>query len=252
MRLLILSGIFVMSSLVAFGQEMNKEQQQIVSGFIACVKDQDKTELASKIHYPLKRENPLPPIQNKQEFLLRYDEIFDETLTKMIVDSQPDKDWSAMGWRGIMLLNGDVWLDYDGKLIAINYQSECEKRKKDALIRTSKNELHSSLKNFKRPVCILKTAQYQIRIDDMGNGNYRYASWKLGEKMSNKPEIILLKGKYIADGSGGNHSIVFTNGKYRYECLRTVIGEKDTPPASLVIYKGGKKIWQQDAMIVNE
>jgi hypothetical protein len=32
-----------------------------------------------------------------------------------------------MGWRGIMLGQGDIWIDTTGKIITINYQSQVEK-----------------------------------------------------------------------------------------------------------------------------
>ena len=154
-----------------------------------------------------------------------------------------------MGWRGIMLLNGEVWLNSTGELIAVNYQSEFEKKRKEELIAVQKNSLHESLRNFKCPVCILETSKYRIRIDDMGNEKFRYASWKLQQSMSEKPELVILNGKVEFDGSGGNHSFIFKTGEYIYECGIVEMGEDDAPPAYLSITKGEKEIFSQNAKI---
>src|SRR5690606_40506133 len=61
---------------------------------------------------------------------------------------------------------------------------------------------------------------YLIRIDELTNDNYRYASWKIGEKESSKPDIIIDNGKLKFEGSGGNHVIIFTNDEYTYKVDR--------------------------------
>ncbi len=63
---------------------------------------------------------------------------------------------------------GKVWHNYDGRLIAVNHQSEYEQKKKEELIRLEKSNLHKSIKEFKKPVYILETIKYRIRIDDLG------------------------------------------------------------------------------------
>jgi hypothetical protein len=238
--------------LTAFSQELSKKNQKIISDFIICIKNHNKEELSRKISFPLEREYPIPAIKNRQEFLTRYNELFDDSLTQLIIHSRPGKDWSAMGWRGLMLLNGQIWLDADGKLITINYQSAAERKKKTALIAADKNRLHASIKTFSQPVCILETEKFRIRIDDMGDGHYRYASWPLKSSMSDKPDIIIENGKFIPDGSGGNHKYEFKNDGYVYDCNIIVIGEKDAPPALLTIYKSNKEILSQKANIVTE
>jgi len=238
--------------LPAFSQNENTEYQKVVSDFIACVKQQDKVELSKKIVFPFKREYPLPPIKNKQEFLNRYNEVFDDTLVKMITSSAPDKDWSKMGWRGIMLRHGQLWLNEEGKLIAVNYQSAVERKKRTLLVEKERSMVHSSLKEFKRPVCLLETGKFRIRIDEMGDGHYRYASWGLKNKQSDKPDLIIENGEYIPEGTGGNHRYEFKTNGYVYNCSVTVLGaEFDSPPAELIIYKGEKEILSQPATIAD-
>ncbi|PSL25858.1 hypothetical protein [Chitinophaga ginsengisoli] len=244
--------LLTLSFLPAFSQDENDEYQKVISDFITCVKQQDKVALSKKIVFPLRREYPLPAIKNKQEFLNRYNEIFNDTLVEMITTSAPDKDWSKMGWRGLMLRHGQLWLNEEGKLIAVNYQSAVESKKRALLVEKERSLVHSSLKEFKRPVALLETGKFRIRIDDMGNGNYRYASWGLKNKQSDKPDLIIENGQYIPEGSGGNHRYEFKTNGYVYNCSVTVLGGKyDDAPAELTIYKGEKEILSQPATIAD-
>jgi hypothetical protein len=240
----------ILNTYFAFGQELTDDQKNIVFDFIDCIKHQKKEKLISKISFPFDREYPIPQIKTREEFLKRYNEVFDENLIKMIVNSKPNKDWAAVGWRGIMLFHGDVWLDYDGKLIAVNYQSAVESKKKEELIAIEKSHLHESIKEYKSPIHILETTKYKIRIDDLGDYNYRYCSWLKNSKMSDKPDIIIEKGEFKPDGSGGNHSYVFKRGGFIYECSIVILGEENSPPAYLTIYKGDKEVFSDKANIV--
>ena len=242
---------------IVFAQEKMKMEDQkvaadikVISDFIDCIKFQKKEKLLTKISFPFEREYPIPAIKNKLEFLERYNEVFDDSLIKMIVNSKPSENWSAVGWRGIMLFSGDLWLDYDGRLIAVNYQSEVEKKKRDKLIKIEKSDLYPSIQKFESPEYILETETYRIRIDDLGNGKYRYASWAIKNKMSDKPELVLENGEFIPEGSGGNHRFEFKNGDYIYDCSIIIMGEDDSPPARLTIYKLEREILSQKANIV--
>ena len=56
---------------------------------------------------------------------------------------------------------------------------------------------------------VVKTDNYIIRIDTIGKNNYRYASWSIDKKTSEKPDLGLTKGKVVFEGSGGNHLYKF-------------------------------------------
>lgn len=251
MKKLIYITLVIFSVTSVSGQELKKEYQKFIQTFIDNVKGDKKEAIANMVSYPLKRETPIPSIKNKMEFIKRYSEIFDAALKKEITSSKPDKDWSEVGWRGIMLNNGTIWIDTDGKLTSINYQSKFEKDLAAKLVSSQKKGVHSSIAKFKSPVCVLETSKFKIRIDDMGNDTYRYASWSVKQKMSEKPDLIIQNGKFIADGTGGNHSYEFKKGNYIYTCDIIVLGEKGSPPARLVITQNGKEILSQNAKIVS-
>ncbi|TWV95633.1 hypothetical protein [Chitinophaga pinensis] len=249
-RALIAFLLLTTSFVVVQAQETTAEHQKLIAEFISNVKQQNKAALAEKVAFPLRRDAPIPPVKTKEEFLDRYNEIFDESLIKTIVNSKPDKDWSAMGWRGMMLEQGKVWLDGNGRLIAVNYQSTIEKRRQAALISADKKELDRSVRKYKRPVSLLETQKFRIRIDDIGKGQYRYSSWKLQSNVNETPDLIIDGGKVIFEGTGGNHYYEFENNGYIYKCVFTVLGEKDAAPVVVKITKDGKELLSQTATVI--
>jgi hypothetical protein len=245
-----LIGLIFCTSFVS-GQDLKPEYQKFIKIFISNVKSGKKEAVADMVRYPLKREIPIPTIKNKAEFVKRYDQIFDTKLRNEIIKSNVLNDWSEMGWRGIMLNQGNLWIDTDGKIIAINYQSEFEKDLKNKLIFNDKKKLHPSIAKFKKPEYVLETLKFKIRIDDLGNDNYRYASWSIKQPMSEKPDLVITKGKWFQDGTGGNQHFEFKKGNYVYECHIIVLGEKNAPPAKLIITQSGKEILSQNAKFVS-
>jgi hypothetical protein len=151
-----------------------------------------------------------------------------------------------------MLGQGEVWMNTEGRITAINYQSKAEKEIRKRLIAAEKRSIHSSLANFKKPLYILETAKFRIRIDELNNNQYRYASWPITKPMSAKPDLVLNNGQWFSEGTGGNHRFEFKNADYVYECSIIVLGTVDSPHAMLTVYKGGKEILTQNAKIVQK
>lgn len=242
----------VFSIQIVCSQELKKEYQKGIIYFIDCVKNNKKEAVAAVVKYPFKRDYPIPPINNKAEFVKRYDEVFDTALKTKIIKSNPATDWSQVGWRGIMLDRGDIWIDENGRLISITHQSKFEEDLKKKLISKDKKTLHPSLAVFKEPNYILLTSKFKIRIDDLGNDKYRYASWSPKQKMSEKPDLVITNGKFFADGTGGNHYYDFKKGNYLYRCYIIVLGQSDSPDATLEVSQNGKEIVSQAAKIIVE
>lgn len=231
-------------------QTVKPEYQKCIKSFIDTLKSDKKEAISEMVSYPLKREYPIPDVVDKSDFIKRYDEIFDTALKNEITKSDPAKDWSDMGWRGIMLNQGNVWMDFDGRLTSVNYQSKAEIDLKKKLIASQKKELDSSIAFFHIPICILETDKFKIRIDNLGNKNYRYVSWSIDKAMSEKPDLIIYRGNFVVEGSGGNHQYEFKKENYTYECAFIVAGEKNPPAAKLTIYQSGKVILSQNAKII--
>ena len=92
-----------------------------VKNIVALFNEIDINKISDKIKFPLYRKYPLPPIKNKKEFRKRFNEVFDDSLCIKIANSDNDQ-WTYMGWKGIMLDNGIVWMESnsEGRIIAIN------------------------------------------------------------------------------------------------------------------------------------
>lgn len=216
---------------------------------ISLFAERDVKKISNIIRFPLDREYPIPPIKNKKEFQKRFAEVFDEVLINKIATSTIDQ-WVEVGWRGIMLDSGSVWMaNSDGIITGVTYQSEVEKKLRGDLINKEKESLHVSLKTFESPTHKIITKNHLIRIDELIDDKYRYASWKRGTPESSKPDLILDNGVLEFQGSGGSYIITFLNGDHTYTIYRNVIGSSDTPAVSLEIEKDGKVIAEENGRL---
>lgn len=242
--ILLCLSLFFTSNTFALEQKYHESVLPVIAAF----KTHDKTAIAAHIRYPLKRQYPLPDIKNEAEFINRFDEVFDEELAAVIGSSNINTDWDNVGWRGIMLNNGVMWVDTDGKVIAVNTQNTTEQAHAEKLIAQDKQSLHSSIKTFQKPILDWETANYRVRIDDLGDGNFRYASWSIDKSPSDKPDIVLIHGEIKFSGSGGNHSYTFENGRYSYVLHVTIIGCNTSSLGWLEVYKNDKQLLFEGAV----
>ncbi len=239
--------ICVLSSNYCFAGDLTPLQQKQVQHIINLFKKNDVNAITQSISYPLQREEPIPSINNATEMKKRFSQIFDTKLSKQIANSKLSQ-WSDMGWRGVMFDQGMVWLG-DDKITAINYSSPAEQSYKNQLISAQKQKLYPTLKNFKAPIFQFKTAKFQIRIDEISQGKYRYASWAINQSQSTKPDLIINNGIVTMDGSGGNHFYTFKSGTYQYIVFRNLLGSSNTPDVSLSVTKNGKEILHQNGQL---
>ena len=106
-----------------FPQLSDTKYESVIKYFVDCIKNADTDKLDSIITYPIARLHPDgSSINNKQELIEHFSEIFDYQLTSIISNSNIKEDWSDVGYRGLMLKRGIIWLDLDGNFIASNYE----------------------------------------------------------------------------------------------------------------------------------
>ncbi|SIP99473.1 hypothetical protein [Aeromonas hydrophila] len=246
----LLGWLLTMAPVDAEEPQLGAEYRPLVQKVIDAAKGRDPQVLARQIKYPFKQEYPIPVIKSPSEMVARFDEVFDDAILNSISSSRVGQDWQAMGWRGIMLGSGEVWLDFDGKVIGINHQTAQAAKLKAELIARQKSELHPSVREYKSPELMWQTAKFTIRIDELGDGRYRYASWAKGKTLADKPDLVLKNGAVRVEGTGGNHTYLFTSGPYRYECVVTVLGERGMPPGELVVYQNEVAIMHQPVIKV--
>ncbi|MCF8330723.1 MAG: hypothetical protein K9I37_10330 [Crocinitomicaceae bacterium] len=231
---------------------LSPKQEKEIKKFILLFKKNETEEIVKRISYPLVRDFPIPAIQNEVEMNTYFDEVFDESLKTEIAKSTPS-DWSQVGWRGIMLNQGVVWLSDDATTITgINYRSKKSDERYSKLIEAQKAAVHTSIAEFKRPIFSSITASYMIRIDETTEGVFRYVSWKAGQKQSEKPELVLNKGSVEYSGSGGNCVYIFRSGKYIYRVFRNIMGEGYDKAVTLSVEKEGMVILKEDGDLLSE
>lgn len=221
--------------------------EKLVKQFKKIIGNNDKEKLSRQILYPLNREHPLPEVVDKEDFLKRYDEIFDIDFRNVILNSKQE-EWETVGSRGLMFDNGSLWLDFSGRVFAVNYQSKAEKQKATILLDRQATEIHESLKHFEKPVLELETARFKVRIDDMGDYHYRYASWSEESLTTEEPDLVLTGGEIQYQGSGGDYLFEFKNGEYRYVVMTNKMGPNGSAPAMLKIYYRDKETLTNDAI----
>lgn len=246
MRSTVLLFILAVTAMAVQGQaiDLNDGQIQEVKKIIAVFSTKDKAKIADFIQYPLRREYPLKDVKDRSDFIKRFDEIFDKGFVNHIGNSKLT-NWSEVGWRGVMLDRGSVWLGDGGKIKAVNYQSPKEKVLLANAIFLNKSQLPENLRNFEKPKYLIETKNYQIRIDQTGEGSYRYASWKVNAEEEN-PELVVNKGGPAGfQGSGAYGELTFKNGAYNYIVLTDPYDMK----ASLIVEKDGKRILKEEGVI---
>jgi hypothetical protein len=242
-------SVIIATSTLALGQEseLKKDQIQSIQKLINTFKTKNKIKIADFIYYPLNREYPLKDVQDKNDFIKRFDDIFDKEFLDKVIKSKIN-DWSRVGWRGIMFDDGNIWIENDGKIISVNYQSTKEKQLLANAIQADKNQLPTSLQDFQKPTYLIFTKNYKIRIDEKVEGIYRYAAWKIKNPKS-EPDVIIENGVREFEGSGGNQSITFKNNGYTYLVYINEIGTANDPNATLEVLKQEKRLLIEDGKI---
>ncbi|MFM5426638.1 hypothetical protein ACET8G_07120 [Aeromonas veronii] len=248
--LLLLGTLWVALPVSADEEQLPAEYRPFVQQLVDAAEARDHQALANQMKYPFKQEYPIPAIKTPAEMLIRFDEVFDDVILKSIATSRVGQDWQTMGWRGIMLGSGEVWMDFDGKVIGINHQTAQAAKLKAELIARQKSGLHPSVREYKSPELMWQTEKFTIRIDELDDGHYRYASWARDKTPADKPDLVLKNGTVKVEGTGGNHTYLFTSGPYRYECVVTKLGERGVPPGELVVYKDDVEIVHQPVIKV--
>ncbi len=88
------------------------------------------------------------------------------------------------------------------------------------------------------PVLQWRTANYIIRIDDLGHSRYRYAAWDSDRNQGSEPNIILTNGYCVHDGTCGNHHYEFNNAGYTYYLNVAIVSEVPSFGTLYVLHEG--------------
>lgn len=119
------------------------------------IADGDAKRLASLALYPIKRKYPLRNINDANEMIQRFDQIFDNDFRNRMKSSKAS-DWHSYGWRGYSIGDDNALWVFD-LLYAINYYSVQELALYEQLVKTEIGSLHKSLQGGNwYPFCCYK------------------------------------------------------------------------------------------------
>ena len=104
-------------------------------------------------------------------------------------------------------------------------------------------DVNEALRKVKLYIGFFKTKKFNIIIDQLDNGKYRYASWSVLRNLRNKPDLILKNG----DKQESENEICykFKNGEFSYEC----IFNKLTNSGYLKVFQNQKELVKQKASV---
>jgi hypothetical protein len=93
---------------------------QAAQSFLQAVADGDKEGVADLLEKPMtvNLSDISIEIENQQDFLNIYDRIFTDDFKKLLSTAMPKHMFSR--WSGIMLLDGQVWFNGEGKITSLS------------------------------------------------------------------------------------------------------------------------------------
>ena len=121
-----------------------------------------------------------------------------------------------------------------------------EKNKENIDIERLRNIIWKDLENFKSFKVYMQTSKFNVWVDQMEDGSYRYASWSKSKTIDQKPDLILKNGEVTFEGSARNHWYTFKNVDTKYICDINVLG-KTNDDAFLIVKQGEKTLLNQPA-----
>jgi hypothetical protein len=184
---------------------------------INLIRSDNVVELSKLVAYPLRRPNPIPDIENAQQFIAYYPMLFDSAFKSKLQtydDSDVFEHNVAYGLVGGQF-HGDIWVSEDYKISGIYTDTEAEKKLIEKLTAEIKSQIYPSINSWEENQIVAMSKNLLIRIDWTGN-ELRYASWSKGRNISEKPDIVMHKGKEEFYGTMGGRGWTFKNGDWTY------------------------------------
>lgn len=103
--------------------------------------------------------------------------------------------------------------------------------------------VNESLRRVKLNIAFFKTQKFNIIIDLLDSGKYRYASWGITRDLRNNPDLILENG--VKNETDNEVLYTFTKGEFSYVC----VFNKLTNQGGLKVFQNKKEIVNQDASV---
>jgi hypothetical protein len=237
---IIFLSVFLSLPVVVFAQDI-KEGYVFGKKLLLLISQNKPAELAKYVHYPLQRPNPIPDIKNQKEFVAYYPNLFDAKFKKLIPKFGQKEVFVRNGLYGMVgdVFSGEIWYDETG-IVSINYFSDKEMALEKSLTKMIQSAIHPSVNQWESNVFVGKSKNLLVRVDRLSNGDLRYASWSKGKPISEKPDLIILKGEEIHEGTMGATYWTFTNKNWKYIIQNQEVCENcDQDSFELVLEENG-------------
>ena len=112
---------------------------------VRCIVNNDAKGFAACGEYPIERMLPIHAITNEAEMIKYFDILFDDSI-KAVLKNKTAKDWEQVGWRGLMLEQGNLWgSELNGKITSINFHSAREQKLFNDMVAKDMARLDASL-----------------------------------------------------------------------------------------------------------
>lgn len=173
-----------------------------------AILNNDKSDVASRVLYPLDRVYPLKDIKDSAQMENYFSVIFDDSI-KNVLRNMTVRSWDFHNYKGITFANGEyIWTE-GSRITGINYYSEREQSMLDGLRKQEIASLDKSLQGDWFPVmCLRDINDGTIFRVDSHNSDYsdnygdeiRMAIYDEGKDLHGKPSRVLM-GVYHIEGS---------------------------------------------------
>ncbi len=216
--------LLLIGAILAFNFNINGQSRKVAYSMgkkiLTLINQNKPAELAKYVHYPLKRPNPIPDIQNAKEFVAYYPNLFDAKFKKLIPKFSQKEVFVRNGTYGMVgdVFHGEIWFDETG-IVSINYFSDKEMALEKSLSRMIKSVMHPSVNQWESNVFVASSKNLLVRVDRLVSGELRYASWSKGRPISQKPDLVILNGEEGHEGTLGSTFWTFTNHNWKYTFL---------------------------------
>lgn len=83
---------------------------------------------------------------------------------------------------------------------------------------------------------VCKTSTHTVKINPLPSGQYKYTAWNQPKNMTDKPDMVLTRGKQIIEGTGVCRYTrwEFNNGNTQYVVRTPVTCTESIPPANAI------------------
>lgn len=214
--------------------------------FRNLVEAEEKSLIAKLIPYPLKRPNEL--IQNEEEFIAYYENIFDESLKKKIRDIKIGQQDFIIKSDHYGILGGMLWFNrHSGEITSLRYQTEKEKEMAVLKKQSIKERDHESISGWDKAIVRCETENYTIYILEYPSAALNYVSWNKPKTSSDKPDLRLKSGKTERKGTMGGSTYSFQNGIWSYAIDERRMGPTGTNGFFLQVFKNDNLVKEEKA-----